>query len=223
MITSSNENIFRGTGPLCGEFTGLWWIPSTKASDAELWCFLDLHLIERLSKHSRGWWFETLSRPLWRHCNDLYVYDASCEFVPRLRRWIADCSFVLCNTGLYRECTVLRINIDRCRLLKRKCRYYDEIFITGCTEIVILTTYGATSVANFVKMTTCPFLYPYSEYWLWLHWSTRDCDVKCCDMCVFHSISRCLSLLSYDIWGFQCQKQVSKAWVCNYIIIFHVM
>ena len=28
------------TGPLCGEFTGPRWIPRTKASDAELWCFL---------------------------------------------------------------------------------------------------------------------------------------------------------------------------------------
>ena len=40
MMTSSNGNIFRVTGPLCGEFTGLRWIPGTKASDAELWCFL---------------------------------------------------------------------------------------------------------------------------------------------------------------------------------------
>ena len=39
-ITSSNENIFRVTDPLCGEFTGHRWIPCTKASDAELWCFL---------------------------------------------------------------------------------------------------------------------------------------------------------------------------------------
>ena len=26
--------------PLCGEFTGHRWIPCTKTSDAELWCFL---------------------------------------------------------------------------------------------------------------------------------------------------------------------------------------
>ena len=39
-MTSSNGNIFRVTGPLCGEFTGLRWIPRTKASDAELWCLL---------------------------------------------------------------------------------------------------------------------------------------------------------------------------------------
>ena len=31
---------FRVTGHLCGEFTGHRWISRTKASDAELWCFL---------------------------------------------------------------------------------------------------------------------------------------------------------------------------------------
>ena len=39
-MTSSNGDIFRATGPLCGEITGPRWIPRTKASDAELWCFL---------------------------------------------------------------------------------------------------------------------------------------------------------------------------------------
>ena len=40
IMTSSNGTIFRVTGPLCWEFTGHRWIPRTKASDAELWCFL---------------------------------------------------------------------------------------------------------------------------------------------------------------------------------------
>ena len=40
MMTSSNGNIFRVTGPLWGEFTGHRWIPLTKASDAGLWYFL---------------------------------------------------------------------------------------------------------------------------------------------------------------------------------------
>ena len=39
MMTSSNGNLFRVTGLLCGEFTGHRWIPRTKPSDAELWCF----------------------------------------------------------------------------------------------------------------------------------------------------------------------------------------
>ena len=40
MMTSSNGNIFRVTGHLCGEFTDHRWISCTKASDAELWCLL---------------------------------------------------------------------------------------------------------------------------------------------------------------------------------------
>ena len=69
MMTSSNGNIFRVTGHLCREFTGPWWIPHTKASDAELWCFFDLHLKKQLSKQPWSWWFETLSCPLCRHRN----------------------------------------------------------------------------------------------------------------------------------------------------------
>ena len=39
-MTSSNGNIFLVTGPLYREYTGDRWITLTKASDAELWCFL---------------------------------------------------------------------------------------------------------------------------------------------------------------------------------------
>ena len=39
MMTSSNGNILRVTGSLCGEFTGHRWIPLTQASDAEIWFF----------------------------------------------------------------------------------------------------------------------------------------------------------------------------------------
>ena len=40
MMTSSNGNIFRVTGPLCGKFTGPGEFPAQRASYAELWCFL---------------------------------------------------------------------------------------------------------------------------------------------------------------------------------------
>ena len=69
MMMSSNGNIFRVTGRLCGEFTGHRWISHTKASDAELWWLFDLRLNKRLSKQSWGGWFETPSYSLWRQCN----------------------------------------------------------------------------------------------------------------------------------------------------------
>ena len=81
MMTSSNGNIFRVTGHLCGEFTGLRWIPRTKASDAELWCVLWSVPDKRLSKQSWGWWFETQSGSLWRHSNgevsDIHIHTCT--------------------------------------------------------------------------------------------------------------------------------------------------
>ena len=55
--------ICAGNSPVTGEFPAQR--PETRSFDV----FFDLGLIERLSKQSRGWWFETPSRPLWRHCN----------------------------------------------------------------------------------------------------------------------------------------------------------
>ena len=56
--------ICAGNSPVPGEFPAQR--PVTRSFDV----FLDLRPNERLSKHSWGWWFETLSSPLWRHSND---------------------------------------------------------------------------------------------------------------------------------------------------------
>ena len=69
MMTSSNGNIFRVTGHLCGEFTGPRWIPAQRPVARSFDVFFDLRLNKRLSKQSYGWWFETLSHPLWCHRN----------------------------------------------------------------------------------------------------------------------------------------------------------
>ena len=63
MMTSSNGDIFRVTGHLCGEF------PAQRPVTRSFGVFFDLRLNKRLSKQSWGWWFEALSRPLWRQCN----------------------------------------------------------------------------------------------------------------------------------------------------------
>ena len=64
MMTSSNGDIFRVTGHLCGESVNSQ-SPVTRSFDV----FFDLRLNKRLSKQSWGWWFETPSCPWWRHCN----------------------------------------------------------------------------------------------------------------------------------------------------------
>ena len=52
-----------GNSPVPGDFPAQR--PVTRSFDV----FFDLRLNKRLSKQSWGWWFETLSRPLWLHCN----------------------------------------------------------------------------------------------------------------------------------------------------------
>ena len=49
--------------PVTGEFPAQR--PVTRSFDV----FFHLCLNKRLSKQSWGWWFETPSHPLWRHCN----------------------------------------------------------------------------------------------------------------------------------------------------------
>ena len=90
MTTSSNGNIFRITGPLCGEFTGHRWIPPTKASDAELWYFLRLN--KRLSKQSRRRWFDSPLGSLWRNCN---VFSGEFVWMQVFRH----AGNILCYTG----------------------------------------------------------------------------------------------------------------------------
>ena len=75
MMTSSSGNIFRVTGPLCGEFTGPGEFPAQRPVTRGFDVFFDLHLNKRLSKQSWDWWFETLSWSLWRHCNVEQKWD----------------------------------------------------------------------------------------------------------------------------------------------------
>ena len=83
MMTSSNGNIFSITGHLCGEFTSPRWNPRTKPVTRSFDVFFHLRLNKWLSKQSWGWWFETLSCPLWRHCN-VYIGYALHIFNPPL-------------------------------------------------------------------------------------------------------------------------------------------
>ena len=68
-ILSVLLSICAGNSPVSGEFPAQR--PVTRSFDV----FFHLRLIKRLSKHSWGWWLETQSRPLRRHCNE---YDYWC-------------------------------------------------------------------------------------------------------------------------------------------------
>ena len=69
MMTSSNGNIFRVTGPLCGNSPVTGEFPSQRPVMRSFDVFFDLCLNKRLSKQSWGWWLTMTSRSLWRRCN----------------------------------------------------------------------------------------------------------------------------------------------------------
>ena len=72
MMTSWNGNIFRVTGHCAGNSPVPCEFPAQRPVTQSFDAFLDLRLNKRLSKQSRGWWFETPSHSLWRHRNEVY-------------------------------------------------------------------------------------------------------------------------------------------------------
>ena len=74
MMTLSNGNIFHITGPLWGESTGHWWIPLTKASDTEFWCFI-WSAPELWSVHEQAVW-QTIETPV--------IWDATALIITSL-------------------------------------------------------------------------------------------------------------------------------------------
>ena len=58
--------------------------------------FFDLRLNKRLSKWSRGWWFEASSRSLWRHCNVAKFLYASLP----LHQWVRVAIYASVNLAI---------------------------------------------------------------------------------------------------------------------------
>ena len=69
-MTSSNGNIFRVTGPLCGEFTGPGEFPTQRPVTRSFDVFFDLRLNKRWV-NNRADGDETPSWSFWRHRNVL--------------------------------------------------------------------------------------------------------------------------------------------------------
>ena len=60
-----------GNSPVSGEF------PAQRPVTRSFEVFFDLRPNKRLSKQSWGWWFKTLSSPLWRHRNALVKFQTN--------------------------------------------------------------------------------------------------------------------------------------------------
>ena len=88
--------ICAGISPVPGE------IPAQRPVTRSFDVFFDLCLNKRLSKQSWGWWFETPSRPLWRHRNEHQTLHQICILMPSGFQ----CHMVLIGLGLFRGMTL---------------------------------------------------------------------------------------------------------------------
>ena len=87
-----------GNTPVPGEFPAQR--PVTQSFDV----FFDLRPNKRLSKQSWGWWFERLSRPLWRHRNNSTSMPISRIISPvAALSWIGSCRLSSALTLLHWE------------------------------------------------------------------------------------------------------------------------
>ena len=128
MVTPTNGNIFRVTGPLWGEFTRHRWIPLTRPVKRSFDVFFDLRRNKRLSKQSRRRWFETPSRSLLRHCNGQSI--------------LVDTLFAYQDLP-----TSLRI-----QLAQIYAKFRDKLEIISFVKTHVSgNDYGAFAIANMVK------------------------------------------------------------------------
>ena len=165
MMTSSNGNNLRVTGPLRGELIGHRWIPRTQRSVT--WSFdvfFDLRLNKWLSKQSWGWWYETPLPVLWRHCNEAQYWLLHIFYrvfmtsrVSRLKKHRV--------TQYYRDVTWApwRLEAPSTRLLVR------QIFQIGNKENIKVPHYWPTwqISRNELYLGTCYVCRQQDWWWRW--------------------------------------------------------
>ena len=113
--------ICAGNSPVPSEFPTQR--PVTRSFDV----FFDLRQNKRLSKQSWDWWFETLSRPLWRHRNDYSSWPCPSRFeLETTPRWWGYSWSVLKHRG------ILAFWRGASRKRLRTCKMYSFKIPTLC-------------------------------------------------------------------------------------------
>ena len=151
--------ICAGNSPVTGE------VPSQRPVTRSFDVFFYLRLIKRLSGQSRGWWFETPSRPLWRHCN---VYCSNNDDM------IACCS----------KCTGW--HWDRLKLGSTKsCKHFEHSLMQYITDISCHFKPNNAQRHPIARpwwrdMDFCEFNVWIKVFslWHWVQYLIFDCDVS---------------------------------------------
>ena len=135
MLTSSNGNVLRVTGDLCGDSPITGEFPAQKPVTWSFHVFLDLCLNKRLRKPWWGWWFETSSRSLWRHCNVMCISKTA--FLGPL----IEMEVIVHKPALFVITPVPQFNIKMSSCQYRKSHYGDETVISITCQGIHGTTF----------------------------------------------------------------------------------
>ena len=161
MMTSSNGNIFRVTGPLCGEFTGPGEFPTQRPVTRSFDVFFDLRLDKRLSKQPWGWWFETLLWSLWRHRNvEIWMKLHLASFKKRNSSmssgWRRPFRFSL---NIFNEANIIQLTHNYAPVRSIYCKYENN-----CNILVVLLCYDIVGCGAGVHWWQMAHL-SYVNYW----------------------------------------------------------
>ena len=170
--------ICAGNSPVPGEF------PAQRPVTPSFDVFFYLCLNKRLSKKSWAWWFEMLSRPLWRHCNvNAPPHIHACNQVWKHNPLYAD--FGRKNTFLYRNhwfwvlinspffflarCVFSLYNIKYLLLLKAKIfvsnpRHLFSMYIILLLRLIRATFFTLTKNPGENWQMHANFFYPFSKF-----------------------------------------------------------
>ena len=123
MMTSSNGNIFRVTGHFAGDSPVSGELPAQRPVTRSFDVSFDLGVNKRLSRQS-CWWFETLSLPLWRHCNVPTSNDSSCVVTCiRMQKLRTDFNRVHCKNHNYNKDNFTRLKYFIMHMIKTEIHY----------------------------------------------------------------------------------------------------
>ena len=148
-----------GNSSVTGEF------PTERPVTRSFDVFFDLHLNKRLSKQLWGWWFETPSCPLWRHCNELRSSESKQNL-----QW-SICIYIYTYTYIYICVFVTRRHMH-------SIIYYKNIFCCIGINRIWSTAYSTNrqfpwnTTVNLNLITVC------GRSWVLHSESTKQLNIK---------------------------------------------
>ena len=137
--------ICAGNSPVPGEFPTQR--PVTRSFDV----FFDLRLNKPLSKQSWGWWFETLSRPLYRHCNDRGpAFNDALFLLTRMKKVLVERN----HSGNSMMCHIMRVADLNLNGISINWHYY-HCHILSYDEWHMPTSWSSQMIKRKLHFTIC--------------------------------------------------------------------